>query len=347
MADRVRAAVLNKAEELVYEERPMPRPGPGEVAVAVKHCGVCGSDVHYYLDGRIGDMAVEQPLVLGHEFAGTVAELGEGVEGLEVGQVVAVQPGVPCGACRMCRAGRYNLCPEVSFAGTPPVDGAFTDRFVTPADFVYPLPDGLTTEDGALCEPLACGVHAAERARVGLGDRVAILGSGPIGLMASVACQAAGATVVLATDLVDARLQMAKAIGAQRTLNASQTDPVEAMAGEEIDVAIDCAGAVETPQQGIDMVRPGGTVQIVGFPRGEAVPIDMARAVRKELNLITMLRFVNNFPTAIALLERDAARLRRLITHRFAFGQIEQALRLVGELADGVVKAMIVISAIP
>jgi len=341
MADTMRAAVLNKARELAYEERPVPRPGPGQVAVAVAHCGVCGSDVHYYLDGRIGDMVVEQPLVLGHEFAGTVAEVGEGVEGLEVGQAVAVQPGVPCGACRLCRAGRYNLCPQVSFAGTPPVDGAFTGRFVTAADFVYPLPEGLTTEDGALCEPLACGIHAAERAGVTLGHRVAILGSGPIGLVTSVACQAAGATVALATDLVDARLAMAEAMGAERVLNASQADPVAAMAGEEIDVAIDCAGAVDTAQQGVDLVRPGGTVQIVGFPRGAAVPIDMARAVRKELDIRTMLRFVNNVPTALALLERQAPRLRRLVTHRFAFDEIEQALRLVGELGDGVVKAMI------
>ena len=341
MAETVRAAVLNRARELVYEERPAPKPGPGQVSVAVTHCGVCGSDVHYYLDGRIGDMVVERPLVLGHEFAGVVAEVGEGVRGLEVGQLVAVQPGVPCGACRLCRAGRYNLCPDVSFAGTPPVDGAFTDRFVTAADFVYPLPDGLTAEDGALCEPLACGVHAAERAGVRLGDRVAILGSGPIGLVTSVACQAAGATVVLATDLVDARLQMAKALGARRVLNARETDVVAEMAGEEIDVAIDCAGAVETPQQGIDLVRPGGTVQIVGFPRGAAVPIDMARAVRKELSLVTMLRFVNNFATAIALLERELARLRRLVTHRVGFDQIERAFQLVDDLADGVVKVMI------
>jgi len=341
MADTVRAAVLNGARELVYEERPVPRPGRGEVAVAVEHCGVCGSDVHYYLDGRIGDMVVARPLVLGHEFAGAVAELGRGVDGLEVGQPVAVQPGVPCGACRLCRAGRYNLCPEVSFAGTPPVDGALTDRFVTAAEFVYPLPDGLSTEDGALAEPLACGVHAAERAGVRLGDRIAILGSGPIGLVTSVACQAAGATVALATDLVDARLAMARELGAQRVVNASQADPVEAMAGEEVDVAIDCAGAVDTAQQGVDLVRPGGTVQIVGFPRGQAVPIDMARAVRKELRLITMLRFVNNFPTALALLEREAARLRRLITHRFPFERIERAFQLVDELGDGVVKAMI------
>ena len=341
MAHTVRAAVLHRAQELVYEERPVPKPGPGEVAVAVERCGVCGSDVHYFMDGRIGDMVVEQPLVLGHEFAGTVAELGAGVTGLEVGQLVAVQPGVPCGRCRLCRAGRYNLCPDVSFAGTPPVDGALTDRFVTAADFVYPLPDGLTAEDGALCEPLACGVHAVERAGVRLGHRVAILGSGPIGLMTAVACQAAGATVAVATDLVDPRLEMARALGAQRVLNASHTDVVAATEGEELDVVFDCAGAAETPQQGIDMVRRGGTVQIVGFPRGAAVPIEMARAVRKELDIHTMLRFVNNVPTAIALLERELDSLRRLVTHRFAFDQIEQALRLVDELNDGVVKAMI------
>ena len=341
MADRVRAAVLNKALELVYEERPAPRPGTGEVSVAVAHCGVCGSDVHYYLDGRIGDMIVAKPLILGHEFAGTIAEVGKGVKGLEIGQPVAVQPGVPCGACRLCRAGRYNLCPEVSFAGTPPVDGALIERFVTAADFVYPLPEGLTTEDGALCEPLACGIHAVERSGVKLGDRVAILGAGPIGLLTSVACQAAGATVALATDLVEARLQMAREMGAERALNPGETDIVEAMKGEEIDIVIDCAGAADTAQQGIDIVRPGGTVQIVGFPRGATVPIDMARAVRKELNLTTMLRFVNNFPTALALLRRDAPRLRRLITHRFGFKEIEQAFRLVDSREDGVVKAMV------
>ncbi len=341
MAGTVRAAVLRKALELVIEERPAPRPGPGQVAVAVSHCGVCGSDVHYFLDGRIGDMVVEKPLVLGHEFAGTVAELGEGVTGLEVGQAVAVQPGVPCGRCRLCRAGRYNLCPEVSFAGTPPVDGALTDRFVTAADFVYPLSDGLTAEDGALCEPLACGIHAVERAGVRLGHRVAVLGSGPIGLMVVVACQAAGATVALATDLVAARLDMARSLGAERALNPKEADVVAAMRGEEIDVAFDCAGALDTAQQGVDLVRPGGTVQIVGFPRGAAVPLDMARAVRKELSITTMLRFVGNFPTALGLLRRERGRLRRLITHRFGFEAIERAFRLVDARADGVVKAMI------
>ena len=341
MADTVRAAVLNQAQELVFDERPMPHPGPGEVAVAVTHCGVCGSDVHYFMDGRIGDMVVEQPLVLGHEFAGTVAEIGAGVTGLELGQLVAVQPGVPCGTCRLCRAGRYNLCPDMSFAGTPPVDGALVDRFVTAADFVYPLPDGLSAEDGALCEPLACGVHAVERAGVRLGDRVAVLGSGPIGLMTAVACQAAGATVAVATDLVDPRLAMAEEMGAQRVVNASRTDVVAETAGEELDVVFDCAGAVDTAQQGIDMVRRGGTVQIVGFPRGAMVSIEMARAVRKELNIHTMLRFVNNVPTAIALLESDTERLRRLITHRFPLAEAERAFRLVDALADGVVKAMI------
>jgi L-iditol 2-dehydrogenase len=248
---------------------------------------------------------------------------------------------VPCGRCRLCRAGRYNLCPEVSFAGTPPVDGALTDRFVTAADFVYPLPDGLTAEDGALCEPLACGVHAAERAGVRLGRRVAVLGSGPIGLMTAVACQAAGATVALATDLVVARLDMAKALGAERVLNPRETDVIAAARGEEIDVAFDCAGALDTPQQGVDLVRPGGTVQIVGFPRGAAVPLDMARAVRKELSITTMLRFVGNFPTALGLLRRERDRLRRLITHRFGFDAIERAFRLVDARAEGVVKAMI------
>ncbi|HUT33189.1 MAG TPA: alcohol dehydrogenase catalytic domain-containing protein [Planctomycetota bacterium] len=341
MAETVRAAVLRRAGELAIEERPMPRPGQGQVAVAVEHCGVCGSDVHYFLDGRIGDMVVEAPLVLGHEFAGTIAELGEGVGGLEVGQPVAVQPGVPCGRCRLCRGGRYNLCPDVSFAATPPVDGALTDRFVTAADFVHPLPDGLTTEDGALGEPLACAVHAVERAGVRLGHRVAVLGSGPIGLMVSVACQAVGATVALATDLVPARLAMARTLGAERTLDPNATDIVAAMKGEEIDVAVDCAGALDTPQQGIDLVRRGGTVLIIGFPRGATVPLDMARAVRKELDILPMLRFVGHFPAALALLRRERGRLRRLITHRFAFGETERALRLVDSRADGVVKAMI------
>src|SRR5512141_2535439 len=185
--NQMQTAVLHRAHDLRLEERPIPRPGPDEVLVAIRAVGVCGSDVHYWHEGRIGDFVVQAPLVLGHECAGVVVESGAEVTSLAPGDRVALEPGVPCRRCPACKSGRYNLCPDVIFMATPPVDGAFAQYVVHPADFAYRLPDHASLEEGALLEPLSVGIHAARRAGVGLGDTVLVGGAGPIGLTALLA----------------------------------------------------------------------------------------------------------------------------------------------------------------
>src|SRR4051795_1484705 len=215
---RVRAAVLNRPGEIVLEERSAPEPGPREVLVEISSVGVCGSDIHYYEHGRIGPHVVDAPLILGHESAGPVAALGEGVTKHAVGDRVTLEPGVPCGRCRECRAGRYNLCADVVFFATPPVDGAFAEYVAIHEDFAFTLPDALSDEEGALMEPLSVGVWACRKAGVSAGDKVLVTGAGPIGQLAMQCALAFGATDVTVSDLNPYRLELARRTGATRTV---------------------------------------------------------------------------------------------------------------------------------
>ena len=205
----MKAAVLHAPGEIRIEERERPEPGPREVLVQITAVGVCGSDVHYYEHGRIGPFIVEAPLMLGHESAGRVVELGEGVTKHAVGDRVTLEPGVPCGRCRECRAGRYNLCADVVFFATPPVDGAFAEFVPIHEDFAFALPDELSDEEGALMEPLSVGVWACQKAGVSAGDRVLVTGAGPIGQLAMQCARAFGATEVTVSDVNPHRLELA------------------------------------------------------------------------------------------------------------------------------------------
>ncbi|WP_327158884.1 alcohol dehydrogenase catalytic domain-containing protein [Streptomyces tubercidicus] len=210
----MRAAVLHGPGQLSLAERPVPEPGPGEVLVRVEAVGTCGSDVHYYRHGRIGDFVVREPLVLGHEAAGTVVACGPGADPRRMGRRVSIEPGTPCGSCGECRPGRYNLCPDMRFLATPPVDGAFCEYLAVHQDFAHEVPDCLTIEDAALLEPLSVAVWACRKARVAPGDRVLITGAGPIGLVTAQTARAFGAREVMVTDVLPHRLAMARAAGA-------------------------------------------------------------------------------------------------------------------------------------
>ena len=243
--------------------------------------------------------------------------------------------------CARCRSGRYNLCPDVIFAATPPCDGALIELVCYPADFCFPLPDGVTTDVGSLAEPICCGVHTAERGSISLGDRVAILGDGPIALSTLMAVQASGGRVVMLTGLVAERMKLAEELGAERVLNAAQEDVVAAGKALDVDVAIDCAGAPATPQQCIDIVRRGGRAVLIGLPSTDSTPINVPRCIAKEVDVIAVMRYANNFPAAVELLRRRLTDARKLITHRFGFSQVADAFKLVHELRDGVIKAVI------
>src|SRR3982751_1823654 len=215
----MRAAVLHGPGEVVIEERSVPRPGPAEVVVRVRSVGVCGSDTHYYDHGRIGSFVVEAPLVLGHEAAGEVTELGSGVTRLTVGQRVSVEPGVPDLTCPQCLAGRYNLCPGMRFFATPPIDGALAEYVVVHAAFAHPVPDGSSDDAAALLEPLSVGIWACRKGGVTAGSRVLVTGAGPIGLVSVQAALAFGATEVVGSDVHPARLALARELGATETVD--------------------------------------------------------------------------------------------------------------------------------
>jgi len=257
------AAVLYAPHDIRIEERPVPRPGHGEALIEIKAVGVCGSDVYYYEHGRIGSYIVLQPLILGHESAGVIVDVGEGVSKSRIGERVAIEPGIPDGICQQCRTGHYNLCPNVRFFGTPPIDGAFTNYVTVPDSFAYKLPDQMSDEEGALIEPLSVGLWACRKAMLRGADHVLITGAGPIGLLAMKVALALGTTAITMTDVFPQRLEIARKLGATRTVNIAET-PL-ASVGVEADVLIECSGNQKALMDGIRSLGPAGrAVAVVG-----------------------------------------------------------------------------------
>jgi len=342
----VKAALLHGIGDIRVEHVPRPSPGRGEVLVQVESVGICGSDVHYYTYGKIGSAVVDDPIILGHEPAGTVVELGEGVTAPAVGTRVAVEPGWPCGVCEFCRQGRYNVCPDMKFLGMPPDNpGGYCEYLAVPADFAFPLPEGMTSEHGSMIEPLAVGLHAVELAGIWPGQTAAVLGEGSIGLFTTRFAKLAGALTICATDLFDYRLEVARDFGAGVSVNAAKTDPVSAIMdatdGRGVDVVFETAGAPETPQQAIDVAVHGGMVVMVGICPQQPIQTDVTDARRKELVIKHCRRFCHDFPRAIAIAESGAVDLDRVATHRFGLDDLDDGFEIVKNYRDGVIKATV------
>jgi len=346
--------------EIEVEERPVPEPGPGQVLVEVSAVGVCGSDVHWFTEGRIGELVVDGPLVLGHEAAGVVRKLGPGVSRLRVGQRVALEPGVPCRRCRACRSGQYNLCPDIRFFATPPIDGAFARYVVHDEDFAYPLPDHVSDDAGALLEPLSVGIWATWKAGIGVGDRVLVTGAGPIGLVATAVARAAGAVEVIVTDTQPARLPLAQKMGATSVVDVSKATGAGAapaparpasgspgptdlgstdlgstdlgsigpgpLAGLEADVLIECSGAAAALESGLRGLRGGARAVVVGMSSEIRTPLPLSLVQRKEIELTGTFRYANTYPAAIALASSGEVQLDELVTGHYGLDQVEAAL---------------------
>lgn len=344
-AQIMRTSRLHGVRDLRLETLPRPVPGPGEVLLRVAAVGVCGSDVHYFLEGRIGDQVVEAPLILGHEFSAWVAGLGEGVEGLKVGQLVAVDPAVPCGRCESCLHGHPNLCPAVEFCGTPPVDGVFADYTVKPAENCFPLPEGIDAAEGALLEPLGIAIHTVDLAHLKPGQTVAVLGAGPIGLLTAAVARVGGASVVYMTEPLASRREFALQYVADAALNPDETDVVAEImrltGGRGVDVAFEAAGAAETPQQAAEVTCPGGKVVVVGIPADNTMTMRADIARRKGLTIKLVRRMKHTYPRAIRLVQSGAVDVRSLVTHRFPLERIGDAFELVARYGDGVLRAVI------
>jgi L-iditol 2-dehydrogenase len=332
----VKAAVLHAAGDVRIEERERPQPGPREVLVEVTAVGVCGSDVHYYEHGRIGPFVVEAPLVLGHESAGRVVELGEGASKHAVGDRVTLEPGVPCGRCRECRAGRYNLCADVVFFATPPIDGAFAEFVSIHEDFAFALPEALSDEEGALMEPLSVGVWACQKAGVSAGDRVLVTGAGPIGQLAMQCALAFGATDVIVSDVNERRLALAERTGATRIVRAGE--PLDEL---DADALIECSGHPDALTAGIKALRPAGVAVLVGMGPGEEGTLPLSVIQTREIWVTGTFRYANTYPTAIALAASGRVDLKAIISGHFGLDDAEAALRAGREDPDSV-KPMVV-----
>jgi L-iditol 2-dehydrogenase len=332
-----RAAVLYGVRDLRVEPHPLPEPGPREVLVEVRSVGICGSDVHYYEHGRIGDFVVRAPLVLGHEASGVVVSTGSDARRLRAGQRVAMEPGVPCGECRECRAGAYNLCPDVRFFATPPVHGALARYVVIHEDFAHPLPDALSDDAGALIEPLSVGVWANRKAGTRLGSRVLVTGAGPIGVIAAQVARAAGASWVGVLEINPDRVRAAAGYGFDEVI---ATGGPQALAAREPDVLIECTGAPLVVRAGILALRPRGAAVLVGLGPDPELAVPIVHIQTRELFVTGTFRYANTYPEAIALAATGRVRLDELVGARLPLDATEEALRM-GRTDPAVLKTIV------
>jgi L-iditol 2-dehydrogenase len=341
----MKAARLYAPGDIRIEELAEPGPpGPGEVLLAVTAVGICGSDLHYYREGELGGLVPEEPLILGHEFAGRVQALGPGVS-IPVGTRVAVEPGRSCGRCEACLEGHPNLCPSILFCGSPPVDGALRERMLYPAPLLFPLPESVSDAEGAALEPLGIGLHALSLARLEPGRTAAVLGGGSIGLMLAQLCRLAGATEVIVSEPVSHRREAALRLGATAVLDPADgpvgTAVRQLTDGRGVDVAFEAAGAPETPGEAAEAARPGGHVVLVGIPSDDRLVLSHAVARRKGLTIRFARRMKHTYPRALALVTSGLLDLSLLLTHHFPLTSASEAFRVADSYAEGALKVTI------
>lgn len=326
MVNRI-ASFVDKGK-LEMTTGPIPSPAPDEVLIKVKHCGICGSDIHNFIAGGTGKRIIQFPFILGHEFAGEIVEVGTQVLGLDVGDRVCVEPGVACGECEHCKKGRYNLCENMRFMSAYPNLGCMQDYVVFPAKNCYKLPDNLTTIDGALIEPLAVGLHAANRGQVSFGYTVVIMGTGCIGIMTLLACKAKGATKIIAVDIFDNRLQKAQNLGATHTINSKIEDVAakvsELTGGRMADVVFETAGRPETFEMAADTAMRGGTLVTVGNI-SEPTKLKLVEINMKELDLKCVFRYANVYPLALKLISSGQIDISAISPDIFPFDEAPSA----------------------
>jgi len=341
------SAVLREKGDLRLEQRPIPKPGRNEVLVRIHSVGICGSDVHYWVNGCIGDFIVRAPMVLGHETSGVVVEVGPDVKNLKKGDRVAMEVGVPCRICDFCKNGTYNLCPDMAFCATPPYDGTLARYFAHPADFCYKLPDHVSFEEGALLEPLSVAVQACRRANITMGDNVLICGAGPIGLVNLLTARASGAAKICITDVDEHRLKVAKSLGADYTFQVSKKDArslAEEIAtlfgGKRPDKTIECSGAEPSIQLAIYATRSGGTIVLVGLGPAE-IRLPIVNAAVREVDIRGVFRYANCYPVALAMVASGRIDVKPLITHRFKLEDTLKAFETAKTGADNAIKVVI------
>ena len=345
MEGKMKTAVMLGIGKMGFEERPIPRPKDDEVLVKVENVGVCGSDLHYYESGRIGNYIVEPPFVLGHEAGGTVVEVGKDVKHLKVGDRVAMEPGKTCGHCEFCKKGLYNLCPDVIFFATPPVDGVFQEYVAHEAGLCFKLPDNMDTVEGALIEPLSVGMHAANQAHASLGKTAVVTGSGCIGLCSMMSLKAFGVSTVYVTDIMQKRLDKAKELGATGVINSRDKDPVEEVLkltdGRGVDIVIECSGIELCANQGFEMLVKNGYFVQVAYSGSGFMNLNTSLICDKEINIKSVFRYRHIYPMAIDAVASGKVNLKGVVTNEFTLDDIQNAMdQSVNDKAN-IVKSLI------
>jgi L-idonate 5-dehydrogenase len=332
----MRAVVIHAAKDLRIDAVAPASAGPRDVRVRIEAGGICGSDLHYYHEGRIGTILLKEPMILGHEIAGTVVRRGADVASVKAGERVAVNPSRPCGRCRYCQEGKQHHCLDMRFYGSamrmPHVQGAFREVLVADAAQCHVVPASLTAAEAAMAEPLAVCLHAARRAGPLLGKRVLVTGSGPIGALCAIAVRRAGAVEVVATDIADAPGEFMRQVGVDRFVNvAHDKDALAAYAKDKgsFDVLMEASGSQQALVAAFDVVRPGGVLVQVGIGAPVTLPLHMV--VAKEFDLRGTFRFHEEFALATELLARRLVDVRPLITATLPFTEARAAFELASD----------------
>jgi D-xylulose reductase len=327
------ALVLERTKELSLRDIDFEETlGPHDVRIAIRNVGICGSDVHYYQHGRIGPFVVEEPMVLGHEASGVVVEVGGEATHLKVGDRVCMEPGIPDPNSRATRLGMYNLDPAVIFWATPPVHGVLRPTVVHPANFTFKLPDNVSFSEGAMVEPLAIGMHAANKAQIKPGDLAVVSGAGTIGVVTALAALAGGCSQVVISDVVQPKLDLVAKLGPITPVNVTQQSLAEVVSGMTDGWGADIVF--------FDLICPGGQMVLIGMP-GDPVTYDVVAAQIKEARVEHIFRYAHVYPRALALMGSGKIDLKPLITDKFEFKDSIRALDYASNLPPSSVKAQI------
>lgn len=345
MQGKMKVCVLTGKQQLEWVEREIPQPAAGELQIRLEYVGVCGSDLHFYQEGRLANWELDGPLALGHEPGGIVTAVGEGVQGFEIGDKVALEPAVPCGKCKDCREGHYNLCRNVKMLAIPGErDGVNAEYCVHDASMCYKLPDQMSTLEGALLEPLAVGFHATELADARIGESAIILGSGCIGLCTLMCLKARGVSEIYVADVMDKRLEKAMELGATRVFNSTKENIEEfarTLPGGGADQVFECAGNRVTTLQTCRLIRRAGKVTLVGVSPEPVLELDIATLNAMEGTVYSVYRYRNLYPKAIQAVASGLIPLAKIVSHTFDFKDCIRAIEYSLNHKDEVIKSVI------
>jgi len=333
-----RCIFLDNKHNMVLKQCKIPMPADNEVLINIKANGICGSDIHFFVEGKLGDFVVTNPYIPGHESSGIIVKAGKLVKNFKPGDKGVIEPGIPCMHCAYCKSGRYNLCLDVKFLSAPPTNGTFCDYICVRSDFVFKVPKTMPFEHAAMVEPTAVAVHAVNRAKFMDGSAAAIFGAGPIGILTMQAFKASGGGKVTCIDVLDSRLKFAKQMGADEVVNGKNCSEIVNIA----DTVFETAGCDDTTGRLFQAVRLGGCAVQVGWPRSDQVAMNISSFITKELTYVGVNRYCNAYPTALQYISDGRIRVDEMISRKFKFEDTPEAFKFAHENAEEVIKIIVI-----